>query len=155
MNITEDPDSTIFNKTIALYARYLQKVKNHMTIWSSYSHIHEVQGESAFGSSFIDRLNQVLSPLRQANYRHIPYLSIHPSRDLGQIAASYIRDHRIQTKNPLMEKIIRILARLESRDEADLCSYLLFDGQYCERLINLGMDDAHANREKILRFFDA
>lgn len=47
MNITEDPDSTIFNKTIALYARYLQKVKNHMTIWSSYSHIHEVQGESA------------------------------------------------------------------------------------------------------------
>jgi NTE family protein len=114
-----------------------------------------VQGESAFGSSFIDRLNQVLSPLRQADYRHIPYLSIHPSRDLGQIAASYIRDHRIQTKNPLMEKMIRILARLESRDEADLCSYLLFDGKYCERIINLGMDDAHANREKILRFFDA
>ena len=113
------------------------------------------QGEAAFGVSFIERLNQVLSPLRQGHYRHVPYFSIHPSQDLGCLAASYVRDNKIRTNQPMMARIIKLLARLESRDEADLCSYLLFEGGYCDKLINLGIEDAAAQKDALLRFFDS
>ena len=38
-------------------------------------------------------------------------------------------------------------------DEADLASYLLFDGAFARKLIDLGRADAEAMREKILAFF--
>ena len=112
------------------------------------------QGEEAFGRDFVGRLNSVLSPLRQAEYRHVPYIALRPSRDLGALAARYLRDGKLQTSQPLLRRVINTLARLESREEADLCSYLLFDGGYCEQLINLGMEDAHAKREALMRFFE-
>ncbi|MBM4292243.1 MAG: patatin [Deltaproteobacteria bacterium] len=112
------------------------------------------QGEAAFGASFVQRLNSVLSPLREAEYRHVPYLALRPSRDLGELAARYLRAHTVQTRQPLLRRLIMTLARLESRDEADLCSYLLFDGGYCEQLLNLGMEDAQAKREELMRFFE-
>jgi hypothetical protein len=51
--------------------------------------------------------------------------------------------------------LVRTLARLERKDEADLTSYLLFDGDFCESLINLAMDDARAARDDLLRLFDS
>lgn len=112
------------------------------------------QGESAFGSSFVDRLNQVLEPLRQSRYRHVPYLAIRPSQDLGEMAARYLRNHRVRTSQPLMGRLIKLIAKLEHPNEADLCSYLLFDGAFCERLINLGIEDAKRRHDDLMRFFD-
>lgn len=50
----------------------------------------------------------------------------------------------------------KVLAMLESgvNDEADLASYLLFDGAFCRRLIELGRADAHARRHELASFFD-
>jgi NTE family protein len=39
-------------------------------------------------------------------------------------------------------------------DEADLASYLLFDGAFCRRLIELGRADAHARRHELASFFE-
>lgn len=112
------------------------------------------QGESAFGLTFVDRLNQVLEPLRQARYRHVPYLAIRPSRDLGEMAARYLRENRVRTSQPLMARIIKLISKLEHPNEADLCSYLLFDGAFCERLITLGVEDARKRHDDLMRFFD-
>lgn len=112
------------------------------------------QGESAFGASFVGRLNQVLEPLRRSSYRHVPYLAIRPSRDLGEIAADFLKHNKVRTSQPLMARIIKLIARLEHPREADLCSYLLFDGRYCERLIELGVEDARAQHQALMRFFD-
>ena len=38
-------------------------------------------------------------------------------------------------------------------DEADLASYLLFDGQFCRQLIEMGRADAQARRDELLAFF--
>jgi hypothetical protein len=35
----------------------------------------------------------------------------------------------------------------------ELASYLLFDAQFCGRLIELGRQDVAAERERIARFF--
>jgi NTE family protein len=37
--------------------------------------------------------------------------------------------------------------------EADLASYLLFDGAFCRQLIEMGRADAQARREDLLAFF--
>ena len=42
---------------------------------------------------------------------------------------------------------------MESRNEADLTSYLLFDGGYCEQLLELGISDAAARRDDLIRLF--
>ena len=38
-------------------------------------------------------------------------------------------------------------------DEADLASYLLFDGTFCRQLIEMGRADAEARRDELLAFF--
>jgi NTE family protein len=38
-------------------------------------------------------------------------------------------------------------------DEADLASYLLFDGDFAHQLIELGRADARARRQELLEFF--
>jgi NTE family protein len=49
----------------------------------------------------------------------------------------------------------RMLALLDVGEatEADLASYLLFDGSFAKRLIDLGRADAEARRHEIAEFF--
>ncbi len=112
------------------------------------------QGQEAFGGDFISKMNEVLSPMRKANYRYIPFLAIRPSKDLGFLAASYLKNHKVKTKQMIMGKIIPLIAKLESQDEADLCSYLLFDGDFCREIFELGMADAKNHLDQFQRFFD-
>ena len=37
--------------------------------------------------------------------------------------------------------------------EADLASYLMFDGTFCRQLIEMGRSDAQARRDELLAFF--
>jgi NTE family protein len=52
--------------------------------------------------------------------------------------------------------IVRYLLRGLGSDEAttDLASYLLFDAEFCGRLIELGRSDVLAEAARITRFFD-
>jgi len=49
--------------------------------------------------------------------------------------------------------LVRLSVGIE--DEADLMSYLLFDGEYARDLIELGFNDAATMREQLLDFFRA
>jgi len=75
--------------------------------------------------------------------------------DLGMLAAQHVRERRMKSSRSVVTRLVRTLARLERRDEADLTSYLLFDGDFCESLINLAMDDARAAKDDLLRLFDS
>jgi NTE family protein len=48
----------------------------------------------------------------------------------------------------------KLLGLLDSgiSDEADLASYLLFDGAFARRLIDLGRADAEAQRDQLAAF---
>jgi len=110
-------------------------------------------GKEVFGEQFVDRLNQMVAPIRGAKYRIMPHVVLRPSRDLGVMAAQHVREQKLRSSRSLIARVVRTLARMESYDEADLVSYLLFDGGYCEKLINLGLEDAKARRDDLIRLF--
>jgi len=79
-------------------------------------------------------------------FRWIDILWLSPSRAIGEIAAEM--SHRIP-------RIVRYLMRGLGTEEStrELASYLLFDGAFCGRLIDLGRADVAARADEIRAFF--
>ena len=100
------------------------------------------------------RLNTHLADHRGARYREIPTLNLRPSKSLGGLAADYLRGQRRRSQ-PFMRRFLKLLAQLEGGDVADLASYLLFEGDFCDQLINLAIEDTHRRRDELARFFES
>lgn len=109
-------------------------------------------GTVAYGPSFEEVLASAMHRARPL--RWIRNLMVHPSQDLGAIAAEYARSPEFRGKSDnFVGRLLRRFAESEARDRADLVSYLLFDGGFAEILIDLGRADARAKREEWIRFF--
>lgn len=102
----------------------------------------------------VDRLERVNEMIRRVpveyrdnlNVREVDSLLIAPSADLGEIAAS------MASRLPrIVRYLLKGLGRLE--DAAEIVSYLLFDPQFCSRLIELGREDAAKAEADIVRLF--
>jgi NTE family protein len=106
--------------------------------------------ETAFGPEAVARLNGIASLRGHPSYRQVETLSIRPTEDLGRIAADHVRTGRVPGSIPQ-----RLLSLLDvgAGAESDLASYLLFDGTFATRLINLGRADAAARQRDLLAFF--
>lgn len=79
-------------------------------------------------------------------FRLVDVLWLRPSRLVRQLAAKLA--HRVP-------RIVRYLMRGLGSDASinELTSYLLFDSEFCSRLIDLGVRDVAAERERIAQFF--
>lgn len=112
------------------------------------------QGKSTYGEGFLDQINEVIVRERGAPYRIVEDVFLRPSRDLGVVAAECVAHAR--ERHARRSWSTRTLLRLASRDagdEADLLSYLYFDGCYARHLIELGRSDAEAESERLVAFF--
>lgn len=99
----------------------------------------------------LERINKSLSlipeELRLAtNMRHIGVLVITPSQPLEKVAERHIQ------RLPWTIRLLLRSAGVMRRSGANLVSYLLFDKNYCQALIDLGYQDALKRREEILKF---
>ncbi|MEZ4306519.1 MAG: patatin-like phospholipase family protein [Polyangiaceae bacterium] len=110
-----------------------------------------VDGERAYGPDFMDRINGVARE-RNVRYRRAEKMVIRPSEDLGRLAASYIRAGKLRGSRSLVRRLLS-LVDIGRIAEADLASYLLFDGDFARKLIELGRADAEAKRNDIAAFF--
>jgi NTE family protein len=79
-------------------------------------------------------------------------LVVRPSEDIGKLAATYARSGAARRGGGLTRRVLSLLDVGEAT-EADLASYLLFDGAFAKRLIDLGRADAAARRGEIAEFF--
>ncbi|MEZ4336396.1 MAG: patatin-like phospholipase family protein [Sandaracinaceae bacterium] len=96
------------------------------------------------------RVDEVLTSSRGAPYRRIETLVFAPSVDIGRMAHDHARQTRARSLSSLM---VRRLAELRDQIEADLLSFILFDGEFADRLAHLGRRDALDRADEIEAFF--
>jgi NTE family protein len=112
-------------------------------------------GSELFGESFVPKINDVVQHTRGQPYRLVEDLVIRPSRDIATIAGAHARRARTGeiVRRSLPTKLLHRIAQSQLVSEADLASYLLFDAAYAKDLIDLAMEDAHQEREALVKFF--
>lgn len=110
------------------------------------------QGTRAYGAGFLEQMNRMAEEDNRPPYRRVSTLVVRPSEDVGKLAESYIRSSKLRA-GPTLRKVFSLLD-VGAASEADLASYLLFDGSFARRLIELGRADAEAKRDEIAAFFD-
>ena len=113
--------------------------------------IRAVQASGSEGEA--KRFDEVVTKMRGAPYRVVEELMIRPSCDLGALAGEIGRSSRFKgTGGGAGIKLLRSLATARGADEADLLSYILFDGLYAAEVARLGYEDARSQHDELAKF---
>lgn len=107
---------------------------------------------SALGPGCIEAIQGAIGSERGLDYRKVESAVVRPSEDIGAIAASAHKGRRVfeRGRGFLAELLARTALRGVPADEADLFSYLFFDGTFARPLIELGRKDAERQHDEIL-----
>ncbi|MFW2389056.1 MAG: patatin-like phospholipase family protein [Polyangiales bacterium] len=109
-------------------------------------------GIRAYGPDFLDRINDAARARGAlAQRRLLSSLVLRPSTDIGQVASEYLASNRVRFGKSLGRAFISMLD-VGAGADADLASYLLFDGGFAQTLVEMGRRDAHARRAEIEAF---
>jgi NTE family protein len=110
--------------------------------------------EDALPPPELDRLHDVMRETRGAPYRKLEKLVFSPSQDVGRLANQHLGEHLATYKvGPLARYFLRKAATPNATWEADWATYLLFDGGYATKLMELGLRDGYAQEREIRAFF--
>jgi NTE family protein len=149
--VVTGPPSATFMLGKVLNAFLLDHIQNDFELMERVNGIID-DGSAAFGADFLEKLNAAAATRgRTVPYLRVDPLVIRPSENIGAIAAHCVRTTKIRGSLAVR----RLMASLDvgGGTEADLASYLLFDGSFARRLIELGRVDAAARRDDIDAFF--
>ncbi|HEY4014954.1 MAG TPA: patatin-like phospholipase family protein [Polyangiaceae bacterium] len=109
-------------------------------------------GTRAYGPGFAEALSAEARRRGGPEYRLVRCMRVRPSEDIGRLANDHLKRGALRG-DPMLTKRLFGLLDLGVESEADLASYLLFDGPFCRRLIEMGRADAQARRDDLLDFF--
>ena len=96
--------------------------------------------EQLHGEESIPSLQSELVKRGRRPYQHVEYVGVRPSADIGKIASEMLKPpHQLNTQ---MGFFMRRILGGGSSGVSDAASYLLFDGAFASRLMDLGGQDA-------------
>ena len=108
-----------------------------------------------YGPTFLDEINQEMGSKPGGGMRPLATVLVRASEDIGKMSADYVREPAFAQRNRgVLGRVMRRMADAEGASQADLLSYLLFDGEYAGRLIELGRADARRQHDELCAFFD-
>jgi NTE family protein len=127
----------------ALNALLLDRVDNDLDRLEAINELMEA-GERSYGATFTSTLNRELAQAgREHRIRPVRAALVRASRDIGALAADYVRSSGFAKRvGGIAGRMMRRIAGASG--EADLLSYLLFDGEFAAQMIELGRADARA-----------
>ncbi len=108
-------------------------------------------GAVAYGPDFVPTLNQAAARRGGHEFHPIDTMVIRPTESVGRLAADHLRRGKLKAGPILTKRLLKFLD-VGSASEADLASYVLFDGAFARKLIDLGRSDAHARRAELMAF---
>jgi len=112
-----------------------------------------IEAVRTVGAADANRFDEVVTKMRGAPYRVVGEFMIRPSADLGELAGDVARAGRFKgTGGGPGIQLLRRLATARGASEADLLSYILFDGFYAAEVARLGYEDARAQHDELGRF---
>lgn len=110
--------------------------------------------EETLDDETLELIHERLRKVRGKAYRKVETLVFNPSEDIGQIAASHLRGNlRSWELGRVPKWLLGRAAHEEATWEADWATYILFDGEFGQTVIELGRRDAFARRDEICEFF--
>jgi NTE family protein len=145
--------SPIFLVGKLLNALLLDPVQYDLQVLDRLNQMMEIL-EETLSPEDLERVQRVWVRHRGVPYRRLKTLIFTPSRDLGRIAAEYIRSSlKLKELKPIARYLLERAARDAPEAEADWASYMLFDGGFAHELIEIGRADARARAADIKAFF--
>lgn len=150
---TEYPEDAITQP-----AFLLGKVLNALLMDQLETELHRMElvnawiarGEEEYGPDFLARMNVALRVRRGTGYRRVRAAVVRPSEDLGMVAARAWKRGGGRELGALPALFTRLALRGVPADEADLLSYLYFDGRFTAELVDLGYEDARRERDALV-----
>ena len=109
-------------------------------------------GTKQYGPGFLEAMSEEAHKRNAPAYRLVNAFTLRPTEDMGKLASDHVRRGKLMG-NPFLTRRLLNALDIGVGDEADLASYLLFDGHFARQLIEMGRADAHAHRDEILAFF--
>jgi NTE family protein len=145
--------SPVFLVGKLLNALLLDPVQYDLQVLDRLNQMMEIL-EETLSPEDLERVHRVWVRHRGTAYRRIKTLTFTPSRDLGRLAAEYIRKSlKLKDLKPLARYLLERASREGPEAEADWASYMLFDGGFAHELIEVGKADARARADEIREFF--
>ncbi len=146
--------SPLFVLGKALNALLLDRIDNDLDRLRRINAILDA-GTRRFGGAFLDAVNAELGRGDPTSgVRSLEVVHVRASEDIGRMAATYVQSAEFARRAPgMVGKLLRRIGDWDARGEADLLSYLLFDGAFAAELIDLGRRDAKARHEELCAFF--
>lgn len=155
--VTAEPDAfagPVFLLGKTLNALLLDRVDTDLARLRSINDILEA-GRRRYGADFVAQINEALGHEKGRGMRTMRSLLVRASVDIGRIAKEYVTSASFGRRvGGTAGRLLRLIAESDSPDESDLLSYLLFDGEFAGRLIELGKADARARHNELCAFFN-
>ncbi len=149
----EQYPTVVFLAGKLLAALLLDRIDHDLTTLRRFNELVAVL-ERSMTDEELARFQEVVIEERGAPYRQVEALHFRPTRDIGRMAGRFLDERGPESRgNWLTERVIRHTAALKETVEADLVSFLLFDGAFARNLIDLGRADAHIHADAIRAFF--
>ncbi|MEM9693666.1 MAG: patatin-like phospholipase family protein [Myxococcota bacterium] len=136
----------------ALNALLLDRIDNEIDRLEKINAILEA-GTRSYGDAFSETLSRELGYPAGSGLRRVRIVHLRASENIGAMCADFVRSPKFRVGG-VLGRVMRRLAEGESRREADLLTYLLFDGAFAEQLIELGRDDARRHHDALCALFD-
>lgn len=137
-----------------LNAVFLDPFEYDLSVMARFNELFSVL-EEALTEEELERVQKTMTKLRGAPYRRLSTLVFTPSEDIAKLASEHIKEHLDDWKLMRIPRwFLRRATISDSRWEADWAAYILFDGSFAAKLIELGRRDALRRADEIREFFE-